>query len=146
MDLEQDDLVEALKVAGFDHTAPCVVTWLGVTMYLSRAAIEATLAALGRLARGSELVVEYALSEDLRDPASCECVKATTASAAEPWLSSFSPEMMANLLSTHGFQTMHQHRPADLGTQFWTRSDLLVPSDLLIVAHARIDAASRVTA
>jgi hypothetical protein len=91
-------------------------------------------------------VVEYALTEQLRDPASREYVKATTAGVAEPWLSSHSPETMANLLSTHGFQTMHQHRPADLGPQFWTRSDAVAPSDLLIVAHARIDAASRVTA
>jgi hypothetical protein len=53
---------------------------------------------------------------------------------------------MVNLLSTHGFEAMHQHRPADLGPQFWTRSEALAPSGLLLVAHARIDAASRVTA
>jgi hypothetical protein len=89
--------------------------------------------------------VQYALSEQLRDPARREYVKATATSVAEPWLGSYSPETTASLLSTHVSQTKHQHRPADLGPQLWTRSDAVAPSGPLIVAHARVDAASRVT-
>ncbi|MFI4982782.1 MAG: class I SAM-dependent methyltransferase, partial [Nevskiales bacterium] len=42
-DFETTSIAEALAAAAFDANAPCFVSWLGVTQYLTREAIEATL-------------------------------------------------------------------------------------------------------
>ena len=46
-DLAADALPGLLAAAGFDGSAPALVSWLGVTMYLTGDAIAATLAAVG---------------------------------------------------------------------------------------------------
>ena len=67
IDLEAEPVLPALVAAGLDPTRPAVVSWLGVTVYLTRDAITATLAMLGTLARGSRLVFDYMLPEGMRD-------------------------------------------------------------------------------
>jgi methyltransferase (TIGR00027 family) len=59
VDFEHGDLGAALGAAGFDPGRPAVATWLGVSYYLSAAAIAATMRAFGRLAPGSEIVFDY---------------------------------------------------------------------------------------
>lgn len=66
-DLEEDPVVDRLLHAGFDPSRPAVVSWLGVTVYLSSASLARTVAALGGLAAGSELVADYMLPAELRD-------------------------------------------------------------------------------
>ncbi|WP_232525676.1 class I SAM-dependent methyltransferase [Mycobacterium intracellulare] len=48
-DLERNALREALLAAGFDPKQPALVVWLGVTPYLTRGAIDATIADLAGL-------------------------------------------------------------------------------------------------
>ena len=66
-DFETASPLQRLADAGFDPGRPALVSWLGVTMYLSRTAIAAVLAEVGGLAPGTELVGDYFLPEDLRD-------------------------------------------------------------------------------
>lgn len=64
IDFERDDLGEVLARAGHDPHARTVWLWEGVTMYLAREALEATLAVVrDRSAPGSSLLVTYATDE-----------------------------------------------------------------------------------
>ncbi len=66
VDFERDDLAAAVLGAGFDPAASSVWLWEGVTVYLTRAARRATLAAVARVsAPGSTLIVTYSRGEDL---------------------------------------------------------------------------------
>jgi len=69
VDFEVDPLMSRLASAGFDPGLPAIVTWLGVSMYLTRDGIAATIGELGSLAPGSELLMDYMVPSDLRDDA-----------------------------------------------------------------------------
>lgn len=59
-DFEHDTLREKLLDSGFDPARPSLIVWLGVTAYLTRDALDATLADLASLcAPGSRLVFDY---------------------------------------------------------------------------------------
>lgn len=57
-DFERDDFTERLVAAGFDAAQPALVVWEGVTMYLSVAAIRATLERVASLHPRSVLVFD----------------------------------------------------------------------------------------
>jgi methyltransferase (TIGR00027 family) len=93
-DLERDALADRLTGAGFDPTTPALVSWLGVSFYLTRQAIAATLAAIGALAPATELIVEYALPPELRDArgrAYAEFALRVSEERGEPWLTFLTP-------------------------------------------------------
>ena len=64
---EPDGPVRKLAAAGFDTARPALVSWLGVSYFLTPDAVAGTLAEIGRLAPGTELVMDYALPPGLRD-------------------------------------------------------------------------------
>jgi len=75
-------------------------------MYLTRDAIAATLAALGGLAPGSEVIADYILPAELRDDAGAvygSLVAQASAERGEPWLSCLAPQEMAHLARAAGF-------------------------------------------
>lgn len=143
VDFETDSLTSRLVAAGFDLTSPALVSWLGVTMYLGREAIGAVLREVGQFAAGTELVLDYMLSADLRDEIGNSYVEQVAPAAAErgePWLSFFSPQQMTTLLSGYGFARVRHMAQRDVGTaQMWRRTDALRPADLSKLAHARLD-------
>jgi methyltransferase (TIGR00027 family) len=59
-DFEHGSMTAALKDAGFDPRRRTFVLWLGVTPYLTRDAVFATLAELAELPGGAEVVFDYA--------------------------------------------------------------------------------------
>lgn len=97
-DFETTSIAEALTGAGFDTDAPCFVSWLGVTQYLTREAIEATLAWAGSRPQGSEVVLSF-----LESNAQAENLKASMAQTGVDVLSHFTPEEMARMLKSAGF-------------------------------------------
>ncbi len=58
-DFETRSLNQALEDAGFDPLAAAFFIWLGVTPYLTSAAVEATLRYLAGLPGGAEIVFDY---------------------------------------------------------------------------------------
>jgi methyltransferase (TIGR00027 family) len=66
-DFERDDSPAALAVAGFDPDTPTVVLWLGVSMYVSSAAVERLLGSIAALAPGSTVIFDYVFAEPARD-------------------------------------------------------------------------------
>ena len=140
LDLERTSLLDALRTNGFDLTRPAVVSWLGVSMYLTREAAGATLDQLAALAAGTRLVMDYMLPAELRDEAGTtyvDLVAATIAERGEPWLSFFAPDDIAVLLAERGYRTVANlgQREA-LDADLWQRADALRPARLSMVVHA----------
>jgi methyltransferase (TIGR00027 family) len=112
-DLERVPLGDSLAAAGHDPTRKSVFLWEGVTMYLTRAAIETTLATIAaRSAPGSGLVVSY--WEAPRRSLGMRLMLWALARAGEPIRSTFSRVEMKELLARHGFDMV-----ADGGTREW---------------------------
>jgi methyltransferase (TIGR00027 family) len=141
-DLETGSLADHLGRAGFDLSQPALVSWLGVTMYLTRAAIDRTLAAVGGLADGTEIIADYLLPAGLRDAAGhtyASLVQPVAAEWDEPWLTFLAPGDMADLLARHGFAVAEQvgQREA-VGPALWDRRDSLHPARLSVLARAAV--------
>ncbi|MFF0574836.1 class I SAM-dependent methyltransferase [Streptosporangium saharense] len=132
-DFETDDLVERLVANGFDPAEPALVSWLGVSMYLTGEAIGTTLTAVAGLAPGSELVMEYALAPGLCDETATAFTQLATAAAAErgePWLSFFTPEELSATLAEHGLtvaEHVGQREAAD--PESWRSNEKLLPAE-----------------
>lgn len=144
VDFETDSLWSRLACTGFDATSPALVSWLGVTMYLTRDAIEAVVRELGQSASGTELILDYMLPADLRDDVGNSYVEQVAPAAAkrgEPWLSFFSPPQMTALLSGHGFGRASHIAQRDVGTDaMWRRTDALRPADLSNLVRVKLGA------
>jgi methyltransferase (TIGR00027 family) len=142
VDFEADSLRERLVQSGLDPFRPVFVSWLGVTMYLTRKAILATLTQLGGFAPGSEIVTDHLLPPELRDApgnAYAEAVAPMAAEQGEPWRSFLSPAAMAALLGGAGFEVVEQTGQRDsVDPALWNRTDSLRPAALSALAHARI--------
>ncbi len=142
VDFERDALVDRLVAAGFDPGRPAVVAWLGVSMYLTGGAIDATLAALGGLPAGTELVLDYMVPAGLRDAAGqsfVDGVGPVTAARGEPWLSFFTPDEMAERLDRYGLESLAQVTQREaVPPEVWDRDDALKPSTLSRIGHARV--------
>lgn len=111
-DFEKDVLSERLTASGFDPARRCVIAWIGVTMFLTRDAITATLADLATVcAPGSPLVLDYidaaVVSGHTTSP-SAQRVAKTVASSGEPYRTGFTTNDINAVLAHHGF-TPHDH-------------------------------------
>jgi methyltransferase (TIGR00027 family) len=142
VDFTVDSVRDGLGRAGFDHAEPAFVGWLGGTMYLESGAVERTVSALGGLAPGTEVVVDYMLPAGWRDAAGdtyADLIGQASAERGEPWLSLFTPDTMAALLTRNGFGDVRDVRQRDMiPAPAWDRSDSLRPVELSHIAHATI--------
>jgi methyltransferase (TIGR00027 family) len=142
VDLEREPLADRLAAQGFDPSTPALVSWLGVSMYLTAEAVAATLATVGGLAAGSELVMEYALPPELRDQtgqAYADFALPVAAERGEPWRSFFTPGQLSDLLAATGLTVAEQVRQQDaVPAALWRRSDALRPADLCRLARATV--------
>lgn len=123
-----------LSAAGFDTKQPAVVASTGVSMYLTRSALAATLREVASLASGSTLVMSFMLPVELAEPAIRPGVEAAMRGAranGTPWLSFFTPDEMLAFAREAGFRDV-KHVSADALTRryFAGRSDgLRLPSN-----------------
>ena len=105
VDFTKDRLADCLIAAGFDPSVKSFFSWLGVTYYLSQAAIDQTLAELSSLcAPGSSLVFDYPDENFFSAPE--KRVQNTIMMAkvgGEPMRSGFSYRELEKLLEKHGF-------------------------------------------
>lgn len=142
VDFEIDSVAGKLHDAGFDPQLPTLVSWLGVSMYLTRGAIRSTLRELATLATGVELIFDYMLPTELRDADGQTYVELVTrhnSERGEPWLSFFAPDEMARMLKDAGFaSSQHLSQAEALPVHLWQRSDALRPARLSMIAHARL--------
>jgi len=123
---------DRLAAAGFDAGRPAVVASTGVSMYLSRDAIAATLRQIAKLAAGSTLAMTFLLPLELIDPAERaqhEAVYKAARAAGTPFISFFSPAEMLAFARDAGFREAAIFSTADMIARYFTgRSDGLRPS------------------
>lgn len=145
VDFEEESarsLTDHLVRAGFDLDRPALVSWLGVTMYLTSEAIRQTLAVISGFAPGTELIVEHLLPTGLRDEAGqsyAELVMAAAAEQGEPWRTFLSIEQMEALLLEHRLQPVEYVRQREtIDPSEWERTDALSPFELSVLARATV--------
>ena len=114
VDFERQTLAEAMDGSGLDGAQPVFVSWLGVTMYLTREAVMRTLAWVAALAAGSEIVFEYMPAPHLLPEVSRAAVSALAeraAAAGEPWRAFFDPAELHGALARLGFDPVEDFGP-----------------------------------
>ena len=132
---------ERLTSAGFDAGRPAVVASTGVSMYLTRDAVMATLRRVAALASGSTLVVSFMLPIELLDtevrPGVERAAEGARASGT-PFISFFTPQEMLALARDVGFKEVQHVSAASLAQRYFAgRTDGLRPpnnSEELLVA------------
>ena len=122
VDFEQDDFVEKLHAAGFDSSCQTLVSWLGVTYYLTPAAMARTLAQIATLGgAGMKFVFDYLLADvvDGTSPNHEALNKARfVARLGEPWLFGLQPQEVAAYLASFGFRVRHNFTPEELQAKY----------------------------
>jgi methyltransferase (TIGR00027 family) len=122
---------EQLAAAGFDAGQPAVVACTGVSMYLTKAAIAATLRHVASLAAGSTLAMTFLLPLELADrelrPGLQRAEKGARASGT-PFISFFTPREMLLLAREAGFREVRHVSAATLSQRYFAgRTDGLRP-------------------
>lgn len=105
-DFERTSIRQALDLSAFAFDERSFCAWLGVTQYLTRDAIEATLRFTLSLPRKTEIVLSFILPQDALTGVEADAVAiaaAKSAGAGEPWLSRFEPDELISVLQRLGF-------------------------------------------
>jgi methyltransferase (TIGR00027 family) len=124
---------DQLLAAGFDARQPAVVASTGVTQYLTKDAIAATLRHVATLAPGSTLAMTFLLPFELTEPERRPGVEAAEKGAragGTPFISFFRPPEMLALAREAGFREVRHVSSADLNQRYFAgRTDgLRLPS------------------
>ena len=127
-----DDWWDRLAAAGFDASRPTVVACTGVTMYLTRDAVVATLRRLATLAAGSTLAMTFLLPAELTEGEERQQhkeVQKNARASGTPFLSFFTPPEMLAMAREAGFASVAHVSAADLIQRYFDgRTDGLRPS------------------
>jgi methyltransferase (TIGR00027 family) len=126
-----DDWWQRLLDIGFDTFRPAVVASTGVSMYLTKDAITATLRQVAGLAAGSTLVMSFLLPLELADPEvrpGLERAVQGARASGTPFISFFTPAEMLTLAHEAGFVKVQHVSAATLTERYFSgRSDGLRP-------------------
>ena len=119
VDFERDELEARLLAEGFDPSEKSVWIWEGVTPYLPRAAIEATLHQVARLAdEGSRVLVTYVTGEMVNAPTwLLPAVLVGFEMLGEPLRGRLEPDELAALAAHEGLRVI-----GDTGSRDWARA------------------------
>ena len=121
---------EQLLKAGFDTSRPAVVACTGVSLYLTKEAIIATLNQIATLARGSKLAMTFYLPIELLDEEDKALMQMSIKGAGEagtPFVSFFSPDEILELAREAGFKEAKTISTKDMD-YFTNRADHLLPA------------------
>ena len=106
VDLETDDLAEALVNSGFDKERRSLFLWEGVTLYLTPEAVMSTLSRIASVScSGSVLAFDYLNSEPI----------GTTVKKDEVVLYGMKKESMAEEVGRYGFTVTENFDPFERG-------------------------------
>jgi methyltransferase (TIGR00027 family) len=142
VDFEADDSWwQRLEPAGFDAGRPAIVASTGVSMYLTKSAITATLRQMAMFAPGSTLVMTFLIPLEFAEPELRPvlefAVKGSRASGT-PFVSFFTPAEMIRMARDAGFKVVRHVSADTLAEQYFSgRTDGLRPpknTEELVVA------------
>ena len=133
VDFEKQSWLKRIAEEGFDSKRPAVVASTGVSMYLTKTAVEAMLREVASLASGSTLAMSFLLPFDRVDPELRPAMEGAAKGArasGTPWLSFFTPDEILALARQAGFRhAEHISAAALAGRYFAGRTDGLRPPD-----------------
>jgi methyltransferase (TIGR00027 family) len=136
-----DDWGQRLAAAGFDAGKPAVVVSTGVSMYLTKDAIMATLRQVAAFAPGSTFAMTFLVPIELADPEvrpGLQMAEKGARASGTPFISFFTPEEMLTLARAAGFKDVRHVSAAALAQRYFAgRTDGLRPpnnSEELLVA------------
>ena len=129
VDFERETLSEALVKAGFRHEQPAFFSWLGVTPYLERKTVLATLRWIITVCSHNAVVFDYTVPRELLNSSSQEALDALSARVAaigEPFVGFFDPGELAGELSAMGFTRIEDLGPDEINARYFhSRADNL---------------------
>jgi len=132
---------QRLAAAGFDSGRPAIVASTGVSMYLTKDAIAATLRQIAALAPGSMLAMTFLLPLELADPEvrpGLQLAEKGARASGTPFISFFTPTEMLALAREAGFREVQHVSAATLAQRYFAgRTDGFRPpnnSEELLVA------------
>jgi len=139
VDFERETLAEALARAGFRTDHATFLSWLGVTMYLTREPIMRTLEwVVTTMPPGSEIVFSYAVAPT----AATSTVASRAAELGEPWVTYFEPATLKRDLAQLGFRQLDDFGPAEQNERYFAgRTDGLCISGTGRLMAARVSPA-----
>lgn len=135
VDFERQSLVEELERAGVDRAQPTFFSWLGVTPYLTEAAVWTTLEAVAMFAKnGGGVTFDYAVpvaSLNFLQRARFAVLAARVAKAGEPFQTFFDPDRLKAKLLALGFTTVRDRDAEALNDKYFAnRADGLSVGDM----------------
>jgi methyltransferase (TIGR00027 family) len=135
-----DSWWDKIVAANFDGNRPAVVASTGVSMYLTKDTIAATLRQVAAFAPGSTLAMSFIVPLELVDADERQALQGAergARAAGTPWLSFFTPAEILELARSAGFHDARHVSAVELADRYFAgRSDGLRPSsaEQLIVA------------
>ena len=121
-DLERTSVMEALSNSPFDPRRPAILSFLGVTYYLSPETLaESARSIAAEVAPGSRLVLDYMLDEASAWPEHRKMrarLEAYVAQRGEPMKSEYSLAAMSELLADAGFRTLEAVTMMELAERY----------------------------
>lgn len=142
IDFEHTSLAEGLATSSLDHRALTFFSWLGVTQYLTKDAIDSTLRFILSMPRRSEIVMQFIVPPDSWTPEETAFLTQQLPSDAkigEPWLSYFTPEEMSEQLTRLGFSHVSHLTPENAAARYFVdRHDGLRPPQYVRLVRAAV--------
>jgi len=138
INFETTSLREGLFAAGFDSGIPTFFSLLGVTQYLTGEAVESIFRFVQSQPRGTELVFDFIVPDDLMPAAEAAALGAIASFAAdrgEPWLTILRPEELKSRLTALGFSEAYHLSPQAANERYFQgrRDDLAAWSGVQIM-------------
>lgn len=133
VDFSNESLHEQLLKAGFNSERSTVFTLEGVSQYISKEAVSATLKEISSLTPSSKstFFISYVDQKLIDDPESCfgneypkakkkaQMVMDLAAKVGEPWISFYSADEMKDLLLEQGFEMTQNKSLEDLNSTYF---------------------------
>lgn len=123
VDFKQENLAAALAQAGYDPQAKSFFSWLGVTMYLNREEIFATLHTIADIAPAGSTVIFDCLDTDAFTPEKAaprvQGGIRLAQQAGEPMKTGFDPSTLAADITPLGLRIQESLSPADIEKRYF---------------------------
>lgn len=125
LNFKHDALMCALAAAGYDSNARTLFSWLGVTYYLARDVIDATLRDIAAHARsGSAIIFDYLDADAFiseRVAPRVAKMQAATLRSGEPMQTGFDPASLDAELNALGFALQENLSPDDIQERYFRK-------------------------
>ena len=127
IDFEEEDIAETLGGAGYRPDLKSLFLWEGVTMYLSRQAVDGTLEFIREdAAAGSRIIFDYVLASVLRRENRLygeAAIRKTVFRGGEKWIFGVEEGAVESFLNENGFGLITHYTPDELQKKYLTAAN-----------------------